>query len=254
MFNLQSHREENIFDILRRELSILEITRLNSHAHKARIGDEFVIDTLPNIKKTIQEAINELKSLIWNLWDNLAHLCDTVVYDHSANTGTMQNSLFLNNVKRIYGLSSIFPDLTDVSQSIKKIFYIDMASIGDELVKSFNLLCLKIRLTHHLIMREIYRTKVISHYLKFVKTAQISGPWANLDLPMQERKWEWDDEENEYFAERDEAKKQQVRYNPEAQQGCYGFYFVWNDMSRGPYNFGDVENSPYKSRLLLTIP
>jgi hypothetical protein len=71
---------------------------------------------------------------------------------------------------------------------------------------------------------------------------------------MEERKWEWDEGEDEYFNSRQKSRREQVRYNPENQTKS-GFYYVWQDLSTDPYRFSDMkEDSPYKSRHLLTVP
>jgi hypothetical protein len=90
--------------------------------------------------------------------------------------------------------------------------------------------------------------------MKIRKTAQISGPWANLDLPMKERVWEWDsDGESEYFENRTKARREQTRYNPEYDK--QGFFYVWQDFTRDPYSFEDFKkDSPYKSRHQIAIP
>ena len=109
-------------------------------------------------------------------------------------------------------------------------------------------------------MREIYRTKLLKKYAQLHKVAQISGPWANLDLPMKERVWEFDSEEEEYFDTREKQRKEQVRYNPEylgagSSATQQGFFYIWQDRNRDPYLFQNRESdSPYKSRLLMNIP
>ena len=254
MFNLQQYRTENITDILRRELAVLEIYHLQDIQYKAQIGDECVSGSLVHIKEQIKEACNELKKHLWHLWDDLSHLTDIISHASGHNTGGFQNSIFLHSIQHAYSLSSMFSQLQQVKQAIKRVFYCDISDIDNELVEKFNILFLRVRLIHHLILREFYRIRVINCFLRNTKTAQISGPWANLDLPMKERMWEWDDEEEEYFSGREQAIKDQVRYNPE-NQDVYGFYFIWTDLTRDPYKFEDMaEDSPYKSRHLLTIP
>ena len=88
--------------------------------------------------------------------------------------------------------------------------------------------------------------------MTLTKEAQISGPWANLDLPMAERVWSWGEDE-EYFDQRSKARKEQVRYNPEYDK--QGYFFVWQDLNRDPYSFDDMKtDSPYKSRHMITLP
>jgi hypothetical protein len=253
MFNLQAYRSENLPDILRRELIVVEIKRLYDGTYTAQIGDESVSGPIAYIRDCIKEAIRELKKHIWSLWDDLAHLADIISNGQGHNVGGLQNALFLHSVKHAYALSLQFTDLRHVSRSLRSIFNSDISNIDGELIHKFNQTYLRIRLSHYLLLREMYRLKVIKCYMRNTKVAQISGPWANLDLPMKERVWEWDDEEEEYFHTRDQAKKEQVRYNPETDK--YGFYFIWQDLTRDPYRFEDMEeDSPYKSRHLLCVP
>lgn len=253
MFNLQEHRSDNLTDLFRRELVITEIKQLDDGSFKAQVGDESVCGPLPYIKQCIKEAIRELKRHVWTLWDSLACLADVIAYGQGCNVGNLQNAIFLNSVKRAYLLSSQFSSLRPVTSLLFDILKMDISRISDEHVERFNRMYLSIRMAHYLIMKERYRLQVITRFMSNTKVAQISGPWANLDLPMKERVWEWDDEEDEYFDSRDKAKKEQVRYNPENDK--YGFYFIWQDLTRDPYRFEDMkEDSPYKSRHLLTIP
>jgi hypothetical protein len=130
---------------------------------------------------------------------------------------------------------------------------LDIQEIDTDLIKEFNTTYLRIRIIHRLIIREIYKKKLIHRYSKIIKLAQsVSGPWANLDLPEEERMWSFDEDE-EYFEERSKAKRKQTRYNPEYDED--GFFFKWVDWNRSPYSFDDRQDeSPYPSRSLLTIP
>jgi len=102
-------------------------------------------------------------------------------------------------------------------------------------------------------MTELYRLKLIGRYLSLVKSAQTSGPWANLDLPIKERVWEWDEGEEEYFANREESRKAQTRYNPSYTKD--GYYLIWPEPRRDPYRFTDMlEEDPVPHRSLMAIP
>lgn len=251
MFNLQSHRLDNLSEILRRELAVAQIVR-HKNTYKARIGDETIVGSLQEIQDNIKEAIAELKKHAWGLWDDLAHLCGIIVDSDGQNSRNVQNSIFLHSARHAYLLSSLFSDLKSVTTTIKTVFFVDISTVEDEHVEEFNLLYLRVRLVHYLILREMYRLKLIRCYMRNTKIAQISGPWANLDLPMKERMWEWDDEEDEYFSLRDKAIKEQVRYNPEVDN--LGFYFIWTEATRDPYLWTERETeSPYKTRSLLNV-
>jgi len=109
-------------------------------------------------------------------------------------------------------------------------------------------------------MTELYRLKVLDKYrsmekIASMKLAGIPGPWANLDLPMKERVWEWNSDEDEFFANREKSRKEQIRYNPEEAENTNGMFYVWQDLTRSPYSYYNrTTESPYKSRLLISQP
>ncbi len=240
-------------DLLKSELMIHSIIAGPDH-YICTVGDEdLTVYSLDECLDHIQNGVKELKEHLWEEWKDLAYVAEAVADHKSQNEGCLDNLIFLNSVKKSYFFSKIFSDLDEISTVIRPMFDLDVTQIEPELVSAFNVRYLKIKIIHKLIMNEIYRSKVLKKYMQLTKTAAISGPWANLDLPMKERVWDWDDEESEYFTNRDEAIKDQVRYNPE--YTMQGYYFVWQDLTRDPYKFEDMKtDSPYKSRHLLTIP
>lgn len=241
-----------MYDLLKNELKIYHIIPSNG-GFKIVLGDETV--QAANIQDAIQyieSAIREIKEHIWEAWVDLRQLAIILAQNDGGNEGGLANILFLNSVKKSYLLSSNFTDLKSVSDAIYELLDIDAAEVHPDLISKFNKKYLEIRLLHRLIMNEIYRVQLLRQFSKITKQAQISGPWANLDLPIKERVWEWSEDE-EYFDDRQRARRNQIRYNPEYNQE--GFYFVWQDYNRDPYSFEDFKkDSPYKSRQQLAIP
>lgn len=254
MFNLKKHAGQNEVDYIKLELRAFDIIDNPDLSFTYKVGDETLKATsLNDCIDGINEGIVELRNHIWENWQDLANLSIIITQNESSNEGSLDNLMFLNAVKKAYLLSKVFTDLSDVSDAIKQVFDIDAINVSEDLIYKFNDKYLRIRLLHYLIMRDVYRIKLIRRSFKNTKTAQISGPWANLDLPMKERMWEWDDEEAEYFDTRQKARREQVRYNPETVG--QGFYYIWQDLTRDPYRFEDMKtDSPYKSRHLITIP
>ncbi len=256
MFNIKkSQVEANRFspqDLLLQELRVLDIQPRHD-GWIMDIGDEQVrSNSHENCKQHIQSAIKELKEHLWQSWLDLGNLAVVIAENGAGNNGGLDNLLFLNSVKKSYLFSRNFSELEEITEDIKALFHIDAAEVHEKLISRFNAKYLEVRLMHHLIMREIYRSKLISRYAKLHKMAQISGPWANLDLPMKERVWEWEEDE-EYFSSRTQARRAQTRYNPE--YDAQGYFYVWQDLTRDPYKFEDFKtDSPYKSRHQVAIP
>ncbi len=255
MFNLKSHKITDETELLKAELRAFDIVNNTSGGYDICIGDEVLsASNLSECCQFLNSGISELKQNLLETWYDLQHIAQKMLREDGQNSGSLDNLLFLSAVKKTFELSSIFTDLKPISKIIRQLLDTDIASSGDHLIWHFNDDHLKIQCLHRLMMIELYRKHLIRHYMNMTKQAQISGPWANLDLPMEERKWEWDEGEEEYFDNRQKSRREQIRYNPENQTKS-GFYYIWNDPNRDPYRFEDMkEDSPYKSRSLLTVP
>ena len=254
MFNLKSHKITDDTELLKAELRVFDI-KSSGNGYDICIGDDLLsAPTLQECSKLIDSGISELKQHLLETWQDLQHIAKKMLREDGQNSGSIDNLLFLNSVKNSFELSSIFSDLKSVSQIIRQLLDTDIASSDNRLILHFNDDYLRIQCLHKMVMIEIYRKQLIRRYMVMTKQAQISGPWANLDLPKEERMWEWDEGEEEYFANRQKSRREQIRYNPENQTKS-GFYYVWQDLNRDPYRFEDMkEDSPYKSRHLLTVP
>ena len=256
MFNLKQHStgENSGIQLLESEFSAFGIHTTRGGRFRIQIGDDSIkVKSLDEGLHLIQEAAYELTTHIWEKWNQLRDVAELIAHNNSRNDGGLENLLFLANVKKSVLLSSLFSELDEVKVSLRSLFNQDISEISNHLISQFNKLYLSIKLLHRMIMRELYRIKLVVRFKTLNKSAQISGPWANLDLPMKERMWEWDEGEDEYFSLRQKARREQVRYNPEYTKD--GFFYVWQDLTRDPYKFEDMKkDSPYKSRLLLGIP
>jgi len=223
------------------------------YTHAVRVGDDFrETNDLNECAGLIKKSVEELKMELWKQWVHLGHLADELSNSYGFNTGSIENLLFLHNLKKCYMLAGFFSSLDAIRDKVRSIFNIDVGIRDPDVIEEFNNTALRILVLHRSVMRETYRVKLISAYSSLTKTAQISGPWANLDLPLKERVWQWDEEESNLM-EREKARKNQLRYNPE--YNIQGFYFVWQDRNRDPYLFEKRrEESPYPQRERLQIP
>lgn len=254
-FNLKSQKQSvNNTDLIKIEMRACGISFQNG-SYVLEIGDEIVHhSSILECLTTIQNGIKELKEHILIEWNELADISNKIYSSKGNNFGSIDNLIFLNSVKKIYHLAHRFSEIKHIHEIIRKLLSVDIASVDSDLIEKFNTAYLKVNLIHRLIINEIYRTKLIDRYMFVTKIAQISGPWANLDLPMQERAWEWDrDGEQEYFDNRQTDRREQIRYNPENATSS-GFYFVWNEPRRSPYSWEDRdEESPYPSLAIGNI-
>lgn len=253
MFNLKSHKNLDDLELLRIELRAFDIIK-DANGYRLKIGDEH--PTAPSLKQCLNVLDAGIKELIEHAsrsWRDIDVLTNRILLKRGKNSGSLDNLLFLNSAKKAFQLATVFTDLEPIQQNLARLLDTDILLVDDHLIRHFNAEHISIQALHSLIMTELYRKKLVSKLIQMTKQAQISGPWANLDLPMQERVWEWDEGEDQYFQDRMRARREQIRYNPE-DATKNGFYYVWQDLTRDPYLFEDMKkDSPYKSRHLLTI-
>ena len=86
----------------------------------------------------------------------------------------------------------------------------------------------------------------------------ISGPWANLDLPINERIFSWREIEDEVMG-RERSKERQRRYRKGFENynndGRVGEGYYWREMRNEPYSWYDRSTeSPYPSRATTAVP
>ncbi len=238
-------------DLLKKEMEKHHIF-YKQNRYYLEIGDENAeADSLSECRELINEGTNELRKHLWSAWKDLAELAEDITEQNSTNEGSIDNIFFLNSVKKSFLLSKVFTDLDEITAVLHKVFNLDVSRIDPSLISKFNTTYIKVRLLHRLVLSELYRDKIIRTYMQLTKEAQVSGPWANLDLPLAERVWPFDSDE-EYFQQRGKSRKEQIRYNPEYNKN--GYYFVWQDLNLDPFSFDDMqEESPYKGRRILQI-
>lgn len=233
--------------LLEIELKIFGINQQEDGKYLLVIADNVeLVDSLSACKEIILHGTKELKSYIYDNWQSLYSIINEILTTKDINIPSFDNSIFLANVRKTYELTTLFNELSFISQIVERILYLDITNISNELIKSFNDRYIVIRSIHSLIMKENYRVALIDRISKKTTIASISGPWANLDIPMSERMWSAAEDE-EYFEGRQDDRRAQSRYNPE--YDVNGFYAVWPEAgTREPYTFDDIDrgDSIYK--------
>lgn len=239
--------------LLEHELSACGI-KVSDGIIKIRVDNNPVMcASIDEALKLVKTKFSQTKQNLFEKWQMLGHLASEIVNKPAYNdVACLGNILFLHNVKTIHVFSLLFDELEETSKSIRALFDVDIASINHSFIEQFNDMYLEIKILHTHAMREIYRMTILKQYTKLNKTASISGPWSNLDLPMLERAYPWYPEEEEYQSQRTTARQKQSRYNPE--YSSMGHYFDWVDVRNSPYRFGEWAESPYPSRNQLHIP
>lgn len=245
--------EDVLIPLILNEMSLFGIVLKNS-SYEVSLGDETAkVNSLQEVHSLIKSGLKELKTYLFELWEDLNNIANILLENSGGNTTSLDNLIFLNAIKKAFYLSKKFPELKNVNSTLLRALNTDIADVHPDVIRKFNHKFIEIKVVHQVILNELYRLRLIGRISTVTKQAQISGPWANLDLPMKERVWEWSEGEDEYFDNRTKARREQTRYNPETNK--QGFYFVWQDLSTSPYRFEDMDSdSPYKSRGQISIP
>jgi len=249
--------------LLCRELQYNGITLLNYT--KCQIGDESgqvkaqgVIRTIRDINKSIKQQ----KKILLSLWNEAVFLLSKESYAAEILDERMVN-LFLFSLKDMVKFLLCFEG-AEKSKYYDIVFNSlnrDINSFSRQQIYNIPDYKISIDWVNRTICRLLYianllafasmGTKRISKY--DVKTARgISGPWAHLDLPMEERVFPFGDE----LQQRDKGKKGQRRYTKGLanynNDGRVGEGHYWRELRNEPFSWFDRETEdPYPHRSLL---
>ena len=255
----------NTWLILKKEISYYGIRLINDrecqlYDSKGSLQTQGIIKTLRQFKGEIKKQ----KKLFSSLWKEVVSLLmpenvnDEVLYDDN-----MKN-LFIFSLKDLYKFILCFEDLdgSELSEKISSFLNRDINSFTKEQIQKLPDYKISIDWVHRLINRLIYICKLlavaatgrinVSQYT--VKTARgISGPWSNLDLPMEERVYPFEEEEQRG---RGKDKEYQRRYRKNLEtynsSGFVGEGHYWRELRNEPYSWYDRrDESPYPMRELL---
>jgi len=141
--------------------------------------------------------------------------------------------------RQVYSLSDYKITIDWISRVISRLLYVSnllaFASMGPKRVAKY----------------DIKTAKGISYDIKTAKG--ISGPWAHLDLPMEERVFPFGDE----VQNREKSKLQQRRFRKGLENynndGRVGEGHYWRELRNEPFSWFDRgSEDPYPSRSMLS--
>ena len=239
--------------------------KLIDHTKCQIIGDDNqskvqgVIRTIREINRTI----NEQKKLLLDLWNSVVSILAEKNYSTELLDERMVK-LFLFSLKDMVKYLLCFENSEQskyyevISSSLNR----DINSFGKTQVYEIP----DYKITIDWISRVISKLLYVSNLLAFasmgpkrvakydIKTAKgISGPWAHLDLPLEERKFPFGDE----IQQRERGKQKQRRYQQGLanynNDGRVGEGFMWRELRNEPFSWFDRDTEdPYPSRSMLS--
>jgi hypothetical protein len=256
---------QSVWDIFKKELAFQGFKIIpNGVAFRAQNGEnkKYNFEKAYNM---LTEEIGENATLMRNIWIELCeHLITPCIKEHTHDNN--HEKIFISALKGLAAFLDMFssPFINQYKQIVKDALCTDIVYFSPEDIVSICDFSIVIDLTHRMIEKLIYIRRLIRsaaqgkdkiNETKIVTARGISGPWANLDLPMLERVWDWD-EESENFSKRDESIKKQRRYSKGLRNynngGPVGEGHYWREIRNEPYSWYSSENeSPYPSRSVL---
>ena len=275
---LGEKRVENNWEILTKELVFYGIKLHNSHMCSMRQEEQFTKMKNTHAISVLQKRINQNGKLFEATWKDLLNCIESTPLDVvSQNSSLVEKRLFINSLKDLAKFASflnanfIFDDedlQKTFQRSIKSFMKQDCNHVPREVILSvpdykinldwiFRTNSILSYLIHLLSYARLGPDKV-GHSKTMIKTARgVSGPWANLDLPLLERRFNWSDIAEE-MAGRQRDKRNQTRYMKGFEYyndpwGRVGEGHYWREIRNEPYKWSDrADESPYPHRSILT--
>ncbi len=256
---------QSVWETFKRELAFQGFNVIpNGVAFYAQEGEVKKYD-FEKTYNMLTEEISENASLMRNIWIELCeHLITPYIREYVHDK--RHEKLFISALKSLASFLDMFSSLmiNQYRQIVKDALCTDIIYFSSEDISAICDFSIVIDLTHRTIERLIYVRRLIRfasrgknkiNETKIVTARGISGPWANLDLPMLERVWDWN-EESENFSKRDESIRKQRRYRKGLENynngGPVGEGHYWRELRNEPYSwYSNESESPYPMRSVL---
>ena len=167
--------------------------------------------------------------------------------------------VFSHAVLSLYDISLDAKCPLPIMKAIKNIVNSDSGKFSSKFMLKIVDFNLGLQWLIHLIRKDMYIMSTMKKYIEHSKRKRrtfakgFGGPWGRLDLPMEERVFEWGDVAEETSG-RQSDKMDQSRYrmgldNVKDNSPNEGYY--WREIRNEPYLFDDKDGNPYPHRDLL---
>jgi hypothetical protein len=264
---------------LLKELAYYDITLINPKSCKVKteLKDGGYSHKVITCKELIRFLYSQEKELLNMLNEDIEETNEVLEFLNSANKELDEAISFeladisICAIKKLLDLFSILPNLSqdlenkinklDIKNKIELILKSDYKKLPSCFLKYISKQKIRMDLyVRKLCLKDYLITLLIAAMrgpkelpVKIAKGVQ--GPWANMDLPMKERVFTWDDiSESMRGRQRDKQKQRRYqmgfeRYNDDPRVG-EGFY--WRELRNEPFLWErKLEESPYMSRTIL---
>ncbi len=250
------------WDILKKELSYYGINLTEKLNCKVCIDGNIKVQTRRKVAKEVEKEIKLYKQILLSLWNEIINLldnnsnCEFLVDDRMID-------LFSFSLKDLAKFLLCFEGMekSKFAECINNALNRDIVEFTKEQIYRLPDYKISIDWTYRMISRLMYVDDLLfivsnpkkSSSESTIKIARgISGPWAHLDLPMEERVFPFGD----ILQERSKEKKHQRRYTKGFENynnGAVAEGHYWRELRNEPFLWSDRRTeSPYPSRDMLT--
>jgi hypothetical protein len=256
----------NTWITLQKELSYYGIRVIKGkRCQLYKDGKSLVTQGIVRTVRQLEREIEKQKSILFSLWEDIADLLqreegnNTLMYDER------MIDLFIFSLKDLSKFLMCFDDMenSEFSQIIDNSLSKDISSFSKEQISKLPDYKISVDWTHRLIGRLMYVVKLLSYVLMGadrisaldIKEARgVSGPWSRLDLPMEERKYPFEQIEMDKITQ---DKQHQRRYTNSLatynNDGRVGNGYYWREIRNEPFSWDKRgEEDPYPSRHTLS--
>jgi len=267
---------KSTWDILQKETYYYGVKLIDQKICQFRYKNKMYQTPIQTKIQLIDKQIKNNNKLLDKLWNELSELLQQKKeMDASVGIDVRLVKLFVNSLKDIDILARLLCSASDrcrkslieigFFKNLKLALNTDSIDFSKDVMMSVPdyKLCLDWTIRKNCILS--YIRKLLRFVLSgqvftsrdVVKTARgVAGPWSNLDLPMLERAFEWNDISDE-VAGRQKDKQQQRRYRKGFDNynndGRAGEGYYWRELRNEPYSWYDRgTEDPYPSRSTLS--
>lgn len=197
-------------------------------------------------------------TIVSKLWNEVSSILDFQSEATSKAPEGLENTFItaLQGIKKMIGLYPGLEGYNKIEDIISKALCKDINSYSYKLMSKVIEYKIAIEWVGHLIARNLYIRSLILRFvsLRSQKTETIAkgvhGPYANLDVGIKERCFEWSDISEEVAGREKEIKSQ--RWYKMGLEGYNDPYvnegFVWRELKNEPFLWGKEGENPYPHR------
>ena len=263
------------WDILTKELAIFGIKLINSNLCECTESGKKLRIPIRYKLRLIRKSVCRNLTILKELWGDLCKILGNNDIVSSSAIDIRSTNLFISSIQGLVRFSTFIlddyidyiktMDIESIKLTLKKYLNRDINTIDKSVILLVPEYKISIDWIHRIIRQLIYISKLLKCAMtgteivksipeKFARGVQ--GPWANLDLPMLERAFEWDDIEAETRG-RDADIRKQRRYKMGLENyngdGRVGEGFYWREIRNEPFSWYDRNTEdPYPGRSILT--